>query len=190
MACTSKLTADLLNDCATVPKTGLMASSKAVLINQADIDLTSSTSTGAQITDLVLNASTTGYKLEYVKQLASTNSNYAPSTDAVSGFKHNFLGRLLVATNDNAERSQELANGRYIVVVETPYGGEDKYKVYGWENGLEASEMIYNVDENSGAITFTLTTPENAVEPYLYMTFFETDDSTSKTAFDSLFASV
>ncbi len=190
MACSNKLSNDLLNSCADKPKAGLAHNSKAVLINISDIDRSGSTVADGQITDLVLASGATGYKLEYLKQLASVNSEFAPNAEDVSGFNHNFLGRMMVATQSNIEITAELSNGRFVVVVETPLDAESKYKVFGWENGMDASAITYNVNEASGAIQFTLTTPENAVESYPAMGFYETDEVTSKAAFDALFASI
>lgn len=187
----NKLTNDLLADaCAARPKTGLAHGSKAVIINIADRDMAGSTVSGAQITDLVLEAGATGYSLSYIKQLASTTSEYAPDAENYSGFNHGFVGRLPVASKEAAETVKSLSQGRFIVVVERAYSGEDKYAVYGWEVGLDASAIVASSNENSGGINFTLSSPENATESYPYMTFYETDEATSKTAFDALFASV
>jgi hypothetical protein len=190
MACTKKLTTDILFDCADKPKKGIDGGS-AVIINYDDIDFSASTVNKAQITDLVLKSGTTGIKLEWYKELASSNSSFAPNTEDVDGFLHNFLARMGTTTNEHAERANELKNGRFIVVYESRYKGansEDAFKVRGWENGMKLSELTENTLENSGSILFTLATEEGDSEPYPYNTFLETDYATSKATFDSLFA--
>lgn len=189
MSCDKKVSDDLLFDCEDAPKKGLDGGS-AVLINIDDVDLANSTVVGATITDLVLKAATTGYAVQWYKDLASGNSAFAPSTEDIDGFLHNFLTRLANSSAASAERANELKNGRFIMVYETKYKGvlqAEAFKVAGWENGMKLAEMIYNTAENSGAPLFTLTTEEGDVERYPYNIFLETDYATSKATFDALF---
>ena len=154
-------------------------------------DRAGSTVTGATISDLVLKAGLSGIAIEWYKDLASANSSFAPSTEDVDGFLHNFLTRLVTSTVENAERANELKNGRFVMVYETKYKGVDSldaFKVAGWESGLKLSEMTFNTLENSGSTLFTLATEEGDVEQYPYQVFLEVDYATSKATFDSLFA--
>lgn len=192
MTCAKKLTADILFDCADAPKKGIDGG-KAVLINWDDIDFSSSTESGATITDLVLKAGTTGISFEWYKDLASANSSFAPNTEDIDGFLQSFLGRIATSTAEHAERANELKNGKFIVVYESKYKGllsAEAFKVRGWNSGLKLSEMTENTLENSGSILFTLATEEGDVEQYPYSVFLETDYATSKATFDTLFAPV
>jgi hypothetical protein len=190
MTCNSKITSDLLYACADAPKKGIDGG-KAVLINWDDIDLAGSTLTGALITDLVLKSGTTGFALEWYKDLASANSAFAPSTDDVDGFLHSFLARLGTTTAEHADVAEILKNGRFIIVYESKYKGvdsDDAFKVRGWDSGMRLSEMTENTLENSGSILFTLATEEGDVEKYPFHVFLETSYTVSKATFDSLFA--
>ena len=192
MGCNDQLTDNILRNCSYPPKRGLDGG-KAVLINFDDIDWSATVKSNSVISDLVLFAGKTGFKIESYKDLMSSNSAYAPSTEDIDGFLHNFVGRLSVNDKDNAERATELKNGRFVVVYESRYKGENNesaFKVLGAENGLRLSEMIQNTAENSGSITFILSTLENDYEQYVYNTFFETDYATSKATYESLFAQV
>lgn len=192
MSCNKELTIGLLFDCADAPKKGIDGGA-GVLINWDDIDRTASTVTGAKVTDLVLKAGKSGVPVQWYKDLASANSSFVPSTEDVDGFVHNFLTRLSNSSAANAERANELKNGRFVMVYETKYKGianAEAFKVAGWDNGLKLSEMTNNTLENSGATLFTLATEEGDVERYPYNVFLETDFATSKATFDSLFASV
>lgn len=192
MPCTLKLTTDILYDCADKPKKGIDGG-KAVIINFDDVDRSGSTVTGAKITALTLKSGTSGIALEWYKELASANASFAPNTEDVDGFLHNFLARMGTTSNEHAERANELKNGRFIVVYESRYKGvdsEDAFKVRGWENGLKLSELTENTLENSGSLLFTLATEEGDTEPYPYNTLLETDYATTKASFDSLFAVV
>lgn len=190
MACNKKLTEDILFDCADAPIKGL-SGGRAVIINYDDVDKAGSTANGATITDLITTSS--GIKLEWYKELASVASSYAPNSEDVDGFSHSFLSRLSTTSADNAERSNELKNGRFIIILETEYkgvNGTDAFKVYGWDAGLELSEMAQDSNSNSGSMLFTLATREGTVEKYPYNVFLETDYATSKATFEALFANV
>lgn len=190
--CAPKLTEDILFDCADKSKKGI-AGGKAVLINFDDIDRSGSTVSGSVISDLVLSSGTTGFALEWYKELASSNSSYSPSTDDYDGFLQNFLCRMGVPSADVAERSRELKEGRFIVVYELRYKGAlsaEAFNVLGWENGLKLSELTWSTLENSASVLFTLGTEDGDFEEYPFMKFLETDYATSKATFDSLFAIV
>ena len=190
--CNPKLTADMIFDCADKSKKGL-DSGRAVVINWDDIDRAGSTVAGATISDLVTLSGTSGFAAEWFKDLASANSAFSPSTEDVDGFLHNFLCRIQNASANNAERAAELAQGRFVVVVETRYKGAanaEAFKVFGWENGVKLSEMTYNTLENSGAIPYTVATEEGDFETYPYHVFLETDYATSKATFNANFATV
>jgi len=192
MACNKKVTNDILFDCADAPKKGIDGG-KAVLINWDDIDFAGSTKAGSKITELALKAGTTGIAVEWYKDLASSNSSFAPSTENVDGFLHSFLARIGTTTAEHAETANELKNGRFVVVYESKYKGllnVEAFKVRGWDCGMKLSEMTENTLENSGSILFTLATEEGDVEQYPYNVFLETSYVVSKATFDALFAVV
>lgn len=192
MGCNDKLTEDILNSCENAPKRGI-SGSNAVLINWEDIDRSASVVSKSTISDLVLKAGTTGYKLEWYKDLGSSNSAYAPSAEDVDGFLHNFLSRIGAFSKDTAERFSELKGGNYVVVYESKYKGAlnvDAFKVLGWENGIRLAEGTQNTLESSASSLFTLSTLDGDVEPYLFNTFLETDYATSKATYDALFVTV
>lgn len=192
MACDLKLTGDILFDCSDAPKRNLDAG-KAVLINWDDIDFAASVSSGETIPTIATKSGTTGYAIEWYKDLASATGTYTPDAENVDGFVHTFLCRLPTSSAENADRANELKNGRYVVVYETKYkggGNAEAFKVAGWGNGLKLSEMTYNTAENSSSILFTLSTEDQEFEQYPYYIYLNTDYDTSKTDFDALFATV
>jgi hypothetical protein len=187
MACNKLITADILFDCADAPLKGLDGQ-RAVILNYADVDFVSSVQAGATITDLA--ATTVGFNVNWYKELASTAVTFSPNSEDVDGFGHSFACRLATSDAVNAERANELKNGRFIVVVETAYKGAanaEAFKVYGWDSGLELSQMDGNSNENGGGLLFTLSTREGTVEKYPYNILLETSYATTKTSFDALF---
>jgi hypothetical protein len=187
MACNKKITADILFDCADAPLKGLDGG-KAVILNYDDVDFVASVQSGATITDLVALA--VGFDVNWYKELASTAVTFSPNTEDVDGFSHSFACRLATSDALNAERANELKNGRFIVVVKTAYKGAanaEAFKVYGWDSGLELSQLDGNSNENGGSLLFTLSTREGTVEKYPYNILLETNFATTETAFDAKF---
>ncbi|MEM9076295.1 MAG: hypothetical protein AAGC43_04610 [Bacteroidota bacterium] len=190
MACNKKITANILFDCADAPIKGLDGQ-KAVIINYDDIDRAALAMNGATITDLATKSGTSGFSIEWYKELASVASSFTANAEDVDGFAHSFQCRLANSDANNAERANELKNGRFVVVVESTYKGAAQasaFKVYGIDAGLELSEMTGNSNENGGSQIFTLSTREGTVERYPYSIFLETDYAASKASFDTSFA--
>jgi hypothetical protein len=193
MGCAQKkVTTDILFDCLNRPKKGI-DSGFAVLINWDDIDLAASIVDGSKINDLVLKAGTSGVKIEWYKDLASANSAFTPSDEDVDGFTHNFLTRLPNSSADAADRANEMAGGRFVMVYETKFKGTDSldaFKVAGWTYGLTLSEMATDTAANGGAPLYTLSNKADEFEDYPYNVFLETSYAISKATFESLFAQV
>jgi hypothetical protein len=190
MACNKKITADILFDCADAPLKGLDGG-KAVILNYDDVDFVSSVQAGATITDLVALA--VGFDVSWYKELASTAVTFAANAEDVDGFSHSFAARLSVSNALNAERANELKNGRFIVVVKTAYKGAanaEAFKIYGWDSGLELTQLDGNSNENGGSLLFTLGTREGTVEKYPYNILIETNFATTETAFDAKFSPI
>lgn len=192
MACINDLSGDLLFDCDDSPIKGIDGN-KAVIINYSDIDFGTTTVSGATVSNLQLKAGATGYKLEWYKELSSSNSSFTPNAEDIDGFAQSFLGRLAVTSATNAERAKELSAGRFVVVYESRYKGvaqAEAFKVLGLTAGLELSEMTTNTMENSSSILFTLASKEGTYEKYPFQVLNETTYATSQASFDALFTAV
>lgn len=192
MSCLKKITADIAFDCNDKAKKGLKGS-KAVIINYDDLDLGATTVAGATISSLATKSGTAGFSIGWYKDLGSTAVEYTPNDEVVDGFSHSFLCRLGTSSAANAEIASQLKGGRFIIVVETNYQGTaqaEAFKVYGFENGLELSEMTGSSEEASGSLLFTLSTKEDDFEEYPFQILKETDYSVTKASFDSLFSTI
>lgn len=190
MACNKKITTNISYDCLDVPIKGL-DNSKAVLINYSDVDWTASTLSDGTVSALVLKAATTGYDIEWYKELGSTATSYAANAEDVDGFSHSFIARLATSSAANSLAANQLKDGRFLVVVETSYKGSanvEAFKVYGFDAGMELKELTQSSNENSGSMLFTLETREGTVERFPYAVYFDTSYQTSKADFDNKFA--
>jgi len=177
MACSKKITANIIFDCADSPLKGLDGG-EAIILNYEDIDKGASTQTGAILDTITMLGATTGQLVQWYRELASVATALTRNAEDFDGFSHSFLARLATTSAANAERANELKNGRFVVVVKTSYKGgtagdeADKYKVFGWDAGLELSELAGNSNENSSSLLFTLATREGTYEKYPYNILF------------------
>lgn len=190
MACNKKVTAALINDCTVDPVLGL---SSGVIINYEDIDFALLTQTGSTVTDLATKSGTAGFAVSWLKRMGSNNNSLQASATEREGFTHSFACQLAGFSADNAERIEELKNGRFVIVAESNFGGvadADKFKVFGLTAGLYLTEAIHSSNENGGAISYILSTLDGDREKYLYNTVLETDYATTKASYDALFATV
>jgi hypothetical protein len=191
--CEEKLTADIIKDCDNIAKAGLEVN--AVLINFDDIDKTASTldvTNDLIITNLATKSGTSGYSLEGIKQSNGISFELVKREDTTDGYKHTFAGVILTPSAANKKLIDAVASGgRYVVVVEKKFKGAnqaDAFEVLGWASGLEISTVVYNSKEAGGAIKFELSTVDGEEEDRITRNNLETDYATTKTAFDSKYA--
>ncbi|QIH37882.1 hypothetical protein G7A72_03285 [Flavobacterium sp. Sr18] len=187
--CINKLTANIAYDCTTANRAKGGLETKAVLINVADLDLTAITQSGATVTNLALKSGATGYEIGWIKQLANTASEFSVN-DGLDTFNHSFAARVFGQGADDAEIIKQLAEGEFVVCVETKFkgtGNVDSYKLFGLENGLKMSEGSFTSLENDGSFLFTLSSVENFGESYPYKVYLEGTYVASKAKFDALF---
>lgn len=190
MPCNKKVTAALINDCSVNPVLGLIS---GVIINYDDLDFTALASTDSVVSDLATKSGTAGFPVSWLKRMGSNNNALVASPTEREGFTHSFACQLAGFSAANAERINELKNGRFVLVAESNFGGvanADKYKLFGLTSGLYLTEAVHSANENGGAITYILSTLEGNLEEYLYHTVLETDYATTKASYDALFATV
>lgn len=184
----NKLSADIVNDFCSA-KAGL--ESKAIIINRTDIDMAALTESGATVTNLSLLSGATGFSIEWVKNIGSTASEFALSETSCNKFNQSFACRMVTSDAQSIERLSELANGEFVIVVETRHKGtnlEAAYKVYGLGNGLFMSESGFSVIENDGTTSFVLASQEGYGEKYQSQVWNEGTYQANKAKFDAKFA--
>jgi len=168
--CDNELLNDLTQACEDASAVGSLER-KAVLIYTNQIDRAATTVNGDQITAFGLNTGRTGFEISRAQRAGTLVSNLVPAADLdPSGFTHSFSGRVGSADIDNVEAASALAAGRWTVVVQTRYAGNsgnESYKVLGLNGGMEVSEMAYDSENASAEITFTMTSAEQVLEPYV-----------------------
>lgn len=191
--CVNKVSANISYDCSSQGRARGGIETTAVLINRSDIDLTALTQDGPTVTNLSLKTGAKGFKIDWIKQLGNTASDFTPNDSGLDTYSQSFACRVFGQSADDAERIKELGSGEFVVVVESKYKGlanADAYKVFGIENGLRKSEGTFTSAENDGSYLFTLSSVEGFGETYPWQVLLETSYTATKTKFDAAFASV
>lgn len=158
MACISKLASAIAYDCDT-GATGLVS---AIIINKADI--ASFTFTGDLVSQIVLKAGTTPYKIDTVKRSLVLSSSLKVNEGAPNAYTHSAT---IVDTADSGygtairSRVNAYANASFVIVA-WPVG-KSFGPVYGLYYGMSPTSVDFSSHDNGGWITVVVSTPENAI---------------------------
>lgn len=171
---------------------------EGVIINRRDVDFAASTFNTTRknvLETLALKTQKKGYKIQVLGSTPYTGTNTAL---AVGTYRNTFIHTvaIVVLANDPdvcADIIDGLANGEFVVVLENKYKGLQKeenpgdsaFQVYGWYNGLKASEISNDkyAEETDGGWSISL---QETKAPKSALFLFKTDYDTTKTAVDTL----
>lgn len=193
MGClTDKLSENIAIDCDNIVIPGL--ESDGVIIPYADFDKPGSTindTINTLLDDLKCKAGSTGYLVEGVKQLNTTNSEFVPSEDRLDGHRHTFNFRVLSPSAENREQASKITKGeRYVVVVNRKWKGannEDAFLVYGFDAGMYCTTFTESSNENDGAILITLASKDTSLEREIPRNLLIGDYEATLAAFNNKF---
>lgn len=188
-----QLAADISNNCDYLAIPGI--EEDVVLIPYSNFDKASSTINGTNrmlIDNLQCKSGTSGYLVQGVKQVHGFNQEFVPSEETVDKWRHVYQGVIMTPSTANRLQASKLARGEsYVVVIHRKYKGvsnADAFLILGWDNGLYVTEMTENSREGEGAIRFTLSSKDDALEYDMARNLLETDYDTTLTAFNNKFA--
>ena len=175
MACITKLASAIAYDCDS-GATGLVS---ALIINKADI--ASFTYDGDLVSQIVLNAGATPYKIDTVKRSLVLSSSLKVNEGAPNAYTHSAT---IVDTSDRGygavlrSRINSYANANYVII--TWPVGKSFGQVYGLYYGMSPTSVDFSSHDNGGWTTVVVSTPENVIgEEALFM---------SREAYDTLYA--
>jgi hypothetical protein len=164
-----------------------------MIINRGDIDFAKcvfSSDNKNTITTLLLKAKKQGYPVVQLGQTPFTGTQ----TTLTTGTYHNtFQNQVQIVVLDNGpEVAQDiidgLANGSFVMILRNltkGAKGEAEYQVYGYYQGLHATEMNnekYSEDTDGG----WLVTMQESAAPKSALFFFDTDSTTTQAKYQSL----
>lgn len=162
---------------------------RVILISYSDADKSKSVVTDNVISSLVLKAGATGYEVDSLPN-ATVGSDTINAGTYLKTHQHNVVVRIFKKSEAAKKFVNGLTNARVIAIVEnndTGDSGDTKYEVYGWDSGLELTEITVTTEMTDGvAYQVTLANGTIAQEGSLPMSLFDTDEATTDLMVDGL----
>lgn len=183
MACTTKITKAITNDCDNKPSAGLEV--KAWAINRADASFTLDGTKKALVTAITMGGATVAYPVTAVKKEMNAGFDLVVSDNLPDCYKHYFSFQPYTRT---AEDVQNLDNMTDIVIVAELKGHKTEgcFIVLGLETGLHKTAGSFRANDNSGVPTYEFATKDGEEEQYSRYVFWSTNYATSLAALVAL----
>lgn len=171
---------------------------EGIIINRRDVDFAASTFNTTRknvLETLALKTQKKGYKIQVLGSTPYTGTNTALTIGTYRNTFTNTVSIVVLANDPDvcADIIDGLANGEFVVVLENKHKGLQKeenpgdsaFQVYGWYNGLKASEISNDkyAEETDGGWAISL---QETKAPKSALFLFKTDYDTTKTAVDTL----
>ncbi len=186
----SKLTAGLVAaECNKPAVAG--AEGEVILINFQDIDKVNSEVENNVIESIAMNGSKKGMAFTtYGKSLDEAGVSFTKGTYRNS-WTHTVPLRIFVKNEEAKQFVNEFGAGARVVAIlknkEAGGSGEVKYEAYGWDNGLELSEVTATLAMEEGVVySMTIASSETAQEGTLPKSVFAEDAETTETLISAL----
>lgn len=164
---------------------------RVILLSYSDVDKSKSVVTDNIISSLILKAGATGYEVDSLPN-ATVGSDTINAGTYLKTHQHNVVVRIFKKSEAAKKFVNGLTNARVIAIVEnndTGDKGDTKYEVYGWDSGLELTEITVTTEMTDGvAYQVTLANGTIAQEGSLPMSLFNTDEKTTDLMVDGLLA--
>lgn len=162
---------------------------RVILLSYSDVDKSKSVVTDNVISSLILKASATGYEVDSLPN-ATVGSDTINAGTYLKTHQHNVVVRIFKKSEAAKKFVNGLTNARVIAIVEnndTGDNGDTKYEVYGWDSGLELTEITVTTEMTDGvAYQVTLANGTIAQEGSLPMSLFNTDEETTDLMVEGL----
>lgn len=164
---------------------------RVILLSYSEVDKPKSVVTDNVISSLILKAGATGYEVDSLPN-ATVGSDTINAGTYLKTHQHNVVVRIFKKSEAAKKFVNGLTNARVIAIVEnndTGDNGDTKYEVYGWDSGLELTEITVTTEMTDGvAYQVTLANGTIAQEGSLPMSLFNTDEATTDLMVDGLLA--
>lgn len=188
----AQLTAGLLAaDCNTSATAGL--EDDVILMNYDDVDKTASAVANNIVSSIVMKSGKKGFiYTSFGKSFDDSGATFTKGTYR-NTWLHTLMMRIFAKSENAKSFVNELGAGAKIIAIvknkEGGTGGEVKYEVYGWDNGLELNESA-NVVQMTDGVVYTLNagSSDTAQEGSLPKSVFDTDLATTEKMLESITA--
>lgn len=155
---------------------------RVILLSYSDVDKSKSVVTDNVISSLILKSGATGYEVDSLPN-ATVGSDTINAGTYLKTHQHNVVVRIFKKSEAAKKFVNGLTNARVIAIVEnndTGDKGDTKYEVYGWDSGLELTEITVTTEMTDGvAYQVTLSNGTIAQEGSLPMSLFDEDEATT-----------
>lgn len=180
-------------NCANISKNLILAlcaataagiENEIIIGNHDDIDFGECEVSNGVISALVLKSGKHAYKYSSAKNAFECQSPLVKGT-YINTFDHQVVARILTKSQDIKDELNKLSQGKVFVLVKNKSNVDDevKYEVYGFENGLEMSDLQNPSTDTDGVIyTVSFASADGAKESQLPLSFYDT--SLTKTEQD------
>ena len=162
---------------------------RVILLSYSDVDKSKSVVTDNVISSLILKTGATGYEVDSLPN-ATVGSDTINAGTYLKTHQHNVVVRIFKKSEAAKKFVNGLTNARVIAIVEnndTGDNGDTKYEVYGWDSGLELTEITVTTEMTDGvAYQVTLANGTIAQEGSLPMSLFNTDEETTDLMVEGL----
>lgn len=162
---------------------------RVILISYSDVDKSKSVVSDNVISSLILKAGATGYEVDSLPN-ATVGSDTINAGTYLKTHQHNVVVRIFKKSEAAKKFVNGLTNARVIAIVENNDPGDNgdtKYEVYGWDSGLELTEITVTTEMTDGvAYQVTLANGTIAQEGSLPMSLFNTDEATTDLMVEGL----
>ncbi|WP_418425500.1 hypothetical protein [Alistipes putredinis] len=166
---------------------------RVILLSYSDVDKSKSVVTDNVISSLILKTGATGYEVDSLPN-ATVGSDTINAGTYLKTHQHNVVVRIFKKSEAAKKFVNGLTNARVIAIVEnndTGDKGDTKYEVYGWDSGLELTEITVTTEMTDGiAYQVTLANGTIAQEGSLPMSLFDTDEATTDLMVNGLLTKV
>lgn len=164
---------------------------RVILLSYSDVDKSKSVVSDNVISSLILKAGATGYEVDSLPN-ATVGSDTINAGTYLKTHQHNVVVRIFKKSEAAKKFVNGLTNARVIAIVEnndTGDNGDTKYEVYGWDSGLELTEITVTTEMTDGvAYQVTLANGTIAQEGSLPMSLFNTDEKITDLMVEGLLA--
>lgn len=186
--CSSLIAKDIDFACDEIGIRGV--ESDGIIINRNDIDFASSVPTGNVISDIVLALGKKGYKVIQLGNSPFTGTQSSLNVGTyINTWNHTVSFVVLGNGQDVCDDIIDgLANGTFVVILRNKNrgtDGKDEYQVYGWYQGLRATEITNEKwsEETEGGWLVNLQ-EQRATKSGMF--FYNTDSATTAQAYNAL----
>jgi hypothetical protein len=179
MACGDLIQSSVL-DCNNILQAGVGDSSRLVLILKDDITSYTTDANGV-ISAITLASGKSAFSFDGIKQSLKPKFERQSAPSGQSVYRHSvtffYFEYSQIAKNNLAQ----MANGRYVAIYANAKQDSNAYEILGTDVGLEMTECMRAPQENGGAISVTLSSPEGEFESRPPRTLFVTSWSATHT---------